>query len=128
VVEAQSPVPSSQDFSHPVFSPGECGGQHHGPALWAEIRVEAASLSQGPFPLCLRADEVGLIMTNLEKANQVSSKQESPGEGERGGESRVEGGVGHPTQGWVGGIWTQALWPCQAPCSTTAQEQHRKGL
>ena len=64
--------------------------------FWAEICMEAASLSQGPFPLCPRADEVGLIMTNLEKANQVSREWESPVEGRGGGGSRAGGGgVGH---------------------------------
>ena len=60
--------------------------------FWAEICMEAASLSQGPFPLCPRADEVGLIMTNLEKANQVSREWESPVEGRGGGGSRAGGG------------------------------------
>lgn len=76
------PSPQQSGFfsTQCVFSLGSVEGSLHGSALWAEIPVEAASLPQGPF-LCLRADEVGLIMTNLEKANQVSSKQRSPAGG-----------------------------------------------
>lgn len=58
----------------------------HGPHCGAEVQAGGGCQPvSGPLSFVSRADEVGLIMTNLEKANQVSGKPlKLPVGGDRG--------------------------------------------
>lgn len=86
--QAPFPFPHNLSFFHPslVFPVEKVEGTlpslpFQDPWVWAGTRGiiigRGAGSGQNPFlrasSLCLRADEVGLIMTNLEKANQVRS-------------------------------------------------------
>lgn len=62
------------------------GHSLRGPHCGAEVQAGGSCQPvSGPLSFVSRADEVGLIMTNLEKANQVSGKPlKLPVGGDRG--------------------------------------------